>query len=387
MTGMTLCWIREIGTGMYSDRATVLRKMLWFVVAFVGLVFVLQAADLWALQVLSANGATKPSLETGSDPLPEAGAPQPAQLTGVGSSTYLPIVDPLETQEHVSIAVAADAPDAVPNFALVGDGGDLGRRARQIVGRFAPLMFAVRVKDEVHIDLAKMAERVDGELRWSPSDQEAVMITADSVVRLRTDSTQAEVNLTPTTLSAAPQITGDRLTIPVSALGSLFDAEVKWSEQSHVYTVATGPATVTVVALEDVFALRVSRSQRRLQVYVLGEPVKSYPMCVGAGNNTPVGHFHIQNRAVWPPWNSYWGEYIPGGSSRNPLGARWLGTTARGSSRGWAIGMHGTNQPNSIGQRISGGCLRLHNADAIELFNNIPIGTRVWIHEAPIAHD
>ena len=371
---------------MPTDRFVAFRRMLWLVVACVGLGFVLQAADLWALQVLLANGDGQTAHAPASAPLPEAGVPLPTQQVAVGSSTYLPVLETPAEERSTPIAAAAETADAVPNFALVGDGGDLGRRAREIVGKYAPLMFAIRVKDEVYIDLAKMAEHVDGELRWSPGEQEAVLLTADSVVQLHPGSTQAEVNLSPTTLPSAPQISNDRLTIPVTALGSLIDAELEQSEQSHVFAVHTGSSPISIVALEDLFLLRISRSQRRLQVYVLGEPVKSYPMCMGLGNNTPVGRFHIQNRAVWPPWNSYEGEYIPGGSPRNPLGARWLGTTARGSSRGWAIGIHGTNQPSSIGRRISGGCMRLHNADAIELFNNIPIGTRVWIHEEPIAH-
>ncbi|MEN6544752.1 MAG: L,D-transpeptidase, partial [Armatimonadia bacterium] len=41
----------------------------------------------------------------------------------------------------------------------------------------------------------------------------------------------------------------------------------------------------------------------------------------------------------------------------------------------------GTNQPSSIGKRISGGCMRTYNDNAIELFNNIPVGTPVTIHE------
>jgi lipoprotein-anchoring transpeptidase ErfK/SrfK len=108
---------------------------------------------------------------------------------------------------------------------------------------------------------------------------------------------------------------------------------------------------------------------------------KTYGACIGEGENTPVGEFQIQNKAVAPGWRAYWGEYIPGGSPRNPLGVRWLGTTAHGRATGRVIGIHGTNQPSSIGQRISGGCVRLQNAHAIELYETIPIGTHVSIHE------
>lgn len=133
--------------------------------------------------------------------------------------------------------------------------------------------------------------------------------------------------------------------------------------------------------LEDLFDLEIDRSDRTLQVRYLGHLIATWSICVGAGNNTPVGTFHIQNKAEWAAWVAYWGEYIPGGSHRNPLGARWLGTTARGRETGRVIGIHGTNQPSSIGQRISGGCIRLTNAHSIELYETIPIGTRVVIHE------
>jgi lipoprotein-anchoring transpeptidase ErfK/SrfK len=127
--------------------------------------------------------------------------------------------------------------------------------------------------------------------------------------------------------------------------------------------------------------MEISRSERWLRVYYAGKLAKEYPICAGAGDNTPTGHFHIQSKAEWPSWRAYWGEYMPGGSARNPLGARWLGTSARGRVTGWPIGLHGTNDPSSIGRRISGGCVRTYNENAIELYDTVPIGTPLWIHE------
>ena len=73
---------------------------------------------------------------------------------------------------------------------------------------------------------------------------------------------------------------------------------------------------------------------------------------------TPTGTFTIINRAV-----------EPGG----PFGARWLGLSKRG------YGIHGTNNPSSIGNAVSNGCVRMHNKDVIELANLVPIGTTVKI--------
>ena len=69
---------------MPTDRFVAFRRMLWLVVACVGLVFVLQAADLWALQVLLANGDGQPAHAPASAPLPEAGVPLPTQQVAVG---------------------------------------------------------------------------------------------------------------------------------------------------------------------------------------------------------------------------------------------------------------------------------------------------------------
>ena len=73
---------------------------------------------------------------------------------------------------------------------------------------------------------------------------------------------------------------------------------------------------------------------------------------------TPLGNFKIINRAV-----------NPGG----PFGVRWLGLNKPG------YGIHGTNNPASIGTRVSNGCIRMQNKDVLELANTVPIETPVQI--------
>lgn len=73
---------------------------------------------------------------------------------------------------------------------------------------------------------------------------------------------------------------------------------------------------------------------------------------------------------------------IPGGAPNNPLGDKWLGIMV-GGDRGREYGMHGTNQPESIGTYASNGCVRIGKADLIELYNTIPESTPVWIHKNP----
>ncbi|WP_434304054.1 L,D-transpeptidase [Clostridium botulinum] len=88
---------------------------------------------------------------------------------------------------------------------------------------------------------------------------------------------------------------------------------------------------------------------------------KTYKVAVGKPSTpTPKGTFKIINRAI-----------NPGG----PFGARWLGLNIPYGD----YGIHGTNNPSSIGKSVSNGCIRMFNNQVIELSNLVPIGTTVTI--------
>lgn len=98
---------------------------------------------------------------------------------------------------------------------------------------------------------------------------------------------------------------------------------------------------------------------KRLSVYKSGRIFRQY--IVGTGKEetpTPVGIFTVINKQV-----------NPGG----PYGSRWLGLSIRG------YGIHGTNDPSSIGQNASNGCIRMFNEDVQALFDIVPVGTVVRI--------
>ena len=76
------------------------------------------------------------------------------------------------------------------------------------------------------------------------------------------------------------------------------------------------------------------------------------------------------------PWYSPKG--IPGKDSQNPLGTRWLGLSVTGTG-GTTYGIHGTNNPSTIGKYVSLGCIRMNNKDVQRLYDSIPIGTVVLI--------
>lgn len=99
---------------------------------------------------------------------------------------------------------------------------------------------------------------------------------------------------------------------------------------------------------------------------------------VGTGKSqelTPEGLFTVKVKAVNPYYRK---KNIPGGDPRNPLGTRWIGFDAK-NTNGRIYGVHGTNQPYSVGKYISNGCVRLRNSDVERLYQQVPLGTKILI--------
>ena len=106
-----------------------------------------------------------------------------------------------------------------------------------------------------------------------------------------------------------------------------------------------------------------------------------YGIGVGREGFTWSGTQTIVKKAEWPDWTPppemiarqpYLPRHMAGGPG-NPLGARamYLGGTI--------YRIHGTNAPNTIGTRVSSGCLRLVNEDVIDLYNRVHVGTKVIV--------
>lgn len=90
---------------------------------------------------------------------------------------------------------------------------------------------------------------------------------------------------------------------------------------------------------------------------------------------TPEGMFTITVKAPNPYYRK---KDIPGGSPENPLGTRWIGFDAK-ETDGRIYGLHGTNQPESIGKNVSNGCIRLQNEAIESLYDLIPLGTKIVV--------
>lgn len=111
-----------------------------------------------------------------------------------------------------------------------------------------------------------------------------------------------------------------------------------------------------------------------------GKVVKTYRVAIGQpAYPTPTGTYKIVNKQMNPTWippKSGWAEglgEIPPGPG-NPLGTRWIGTSAT------SVGIHGTYADWSIGSAASHGCLRMHIPDVEELYELVSVGMPVEIN-------
>ena len=121
------------------------------------------------------------------------------------------------------------------------------------------------------------------------------------------------------------------------------------------------------------FSIVVDKSQNILTLKSGQDIVKTYRVSTGKNSCTPVGTFKITNKIVDPLWYKGPGMVIPAGDHKNVLGSRWLGISKP------SYGIHGTVQPDSIGESVTEGCVRMKNSDVEELYVIVPEGTEVVI--------
>lgn len=148
----------------------------------------------------------------------------------------------------------------------------------------------------------------------------------------------------------------------------------KWRPQP-VFFRTTEPAGTIIIHTEERFLYHVIGDGRAMR----------YGVGVGRIGFEWQGIHRISRKSEWPDWRPppemierqpYLPRFMAGGPG-NPLGARalYLGNTI--------YRIHGTNQPQTIGHAMSSGCFRMINPDVISLYEEVPVGTRVIVRQAP----
>jgi lipoprotein-anchoring transpeptidase ErfK/SrfK len=177
-------------------------------------------------------------------------------------------------------------------------------------------------------------------------------------------------------LSASPvfaqrQDAGDQ---PGLVADDSYQLDPEWQKQVVLYRTTEAPGTIIV-----------STAERHLYLIQPGGRAIRYGIGVGRDGFQWQGLLNITKKAEWPDWTPppemiarqpYLPRFMAGGPG-NPLGARamHLGTTV--------YRIHGTNQPWTIGTKISSGCFRLVNVDVADLYDRVPVGTKVVVRQKP----
>lgn len=151
-------------------------------------------------------------------------------------------------------------------------------------------------------------------------------------------------------------------------------SDPKWLPQIVDYRTSQAPGTIVV-----------DTKQRFLYLVMKGGKAKRYGVGVGKEGFGWTGTETVSQKRQWPDWRPpaemiarerAKGRILPAhmkGGPANPLGARalYLGSTL--------YRIHGTNAPWTIGRAVSSGCIRMRNEDVIELYESIPVGTKVVV--------
>ena len=152
------------------------------------------------------------------------------------------------------------------------------------------------------------------------------------------------------------------------------ELDPQFKKTAVFYRTNEAPGTIIVVTAE-----------RHLYLIQGNGRALRYGIGVGRVGVTWQGLVNITRKAEWPDWTPppemiarqpYLPRFMAGGPG-NPLGARamYLGTTI--------YRIHGTNRPDTIGTAVSSGCFRLVNADVADLYERVPVGTKVIIRQKP----
>ena len=153
-----------------------------------------------------------------------------------------------------------------------------------------------------------------------------------------------------------------------------YQLDPEWQKQVVYYRTTEAPGTIIIYTAE-----------RHLYLVQPGGRALRYGIGVGRDGFQWQGLLSITRKQEWPDWTPppemiarqpYLPRFMAGGPG-NPLGARalYLGTTV--------YRIHGTNQPQTIGTEVSSGCFRLVNADVADLYDRVPVGTKVIVRQKP----
>ena len=177
-----------------------------------------------------------------------------------------------------------------------------------------------------------------------------------------------------TSLAAPAALTGEARDKEWMKLAPSAVIDPKIARATIEYPTKEAPGTVIVVTKE-----------RRLYFVLPDGKAVRYPVAVGHAGMAWAGTAEVDRKGEWPDWNPPpemlarrpdLPKRLEGGPT-SPIGARAL-YLAEGK-KDTLFRIHGTNEPEKIGQAVSSGCIRMLNADVVDLYERVPIGSKVVV--------
>jgi lipoprotein-anchoring transpeptidase ErfK/SrfK len=210
----------------------------------------------------------------------------------------------------------------------------------------------------------------------------AVVLTITAFATIMTSATPSALRAEPLSLAPVdhgPRTPFDRVLREPRETGD--DADAIGGEADSALPPGLRRQVVDYPSREAPGTIIIDTPNTRLYYVLGGGRAIRYGIGVGREGFTWSGIETVSRMAEWPDWSPppemigrqpYLPRFMAGGPG-NPLGARalYLGSTA--------YRVHGTNDPSSIGRRVSSGCIHLTNGDIIDLYGRAKLGTKVIV--------
>jgi len=226
----------------------------------------------------------------------------------------------------------------------------------------------------------ELDEKLSAEVSYSqPAINRFIRRVADQVDR---EAQSATVSAGADSLEVVPAENGRKLRdnlLEQELEDAVLDAKAPHTIVARVHSTKPNVTTKEVASAYPSY-LTLDRATYTLRLWKDLKLAKTYTVAVGQeGLETPEGLYHIQEKQENPSWHvpeSSWagslaGQVIPPGPS-NPIKARWMGIFE-------GAGIHGTEETSSLGTAASHGCVRMAISDVEELYDQVEVGTPIYI--------
>ena len=198
-------------------------------------------------------------------------------------------------------------------------------------------------------------------------------VTGDQITAYSDASTESE----PVSSFDSPNMYGDVAGNAVTFQAINFDSRPEGWVQVLLPIRPNGSAgwvqESEVSLVENSFRIEIDRASHELRIYERGQLVSTTEVAIGTGETpTPVGSFYIHDLLQPPDPDGPYGSFAYGLSGFSEELQEFNGGNG-------VVGIHGTNEPSTIGSDVSHGCVRVTNEFIEEMTGSIPLGSPVYI--------